>query len=188
VKIWAYHGAPQADVQPKSTLPLSTMIRVIFRSSQLSQEDCAFTTRMWYWRKLVNWASFYIRTCIWNISDRDYAAYASLIHRGVGKSSQCGDLAEFLGTFWNVSLAYKSVISYSLVCNRIHFIPSQTNLWLGFCDKRRIESLCYDLNCYNTQTWGQVRSYHKRSLTVTSSTAICCSANCSEHSHNLRPQ
>jgi len=41
------------------------------------------------------------------------------------------------GSFWNISLVYKFVISYiySLVCNGIHFIPSQTNVRLGFCNK-----------------------------------------------------
>jgi len=40
------------------------------------------------------------------------------------------------GSFWNISLVYKFVISciYSLVCNGIRFIPSQTNVRLGFCD------------------------------------------------------
>jgi len=54
-----------------------------FKSSQLSQEDCAFTTLKRGIRgKLVNRASFYIRTCIWDISNGDYTAYASLIYRG----------------------------------------------------------------------------------------------------------
>jgi len=39
-------------------------------------------------------------------------------------------------TFWNVFLVYKSiVIIYLLVCNGIRFIPSQTNVRLGFCDR-----------------------------------------------------
>ena len=40
------------------------------------------------------------------------------------------------GSFWNISLVYKFVISYiySLVCNRICLIPSQTNVRLGFWD------------------------------------------------------
>jgi len=63
-----------------------------------------------------------------------------VISRIVGKSSWCCDPAEFSGTFWNVSLVYKCVICYIylLVCNRIRFIPSQTNVWLGFCNKNRV--------------------------------------------------
>ena len=40
------------------------------------------------------------------------------------------------GSFWNISLVYKFVISYIylLVCNGIYLIPSQTNVRLGFCD------------------------------------------------------
>ena len=40
------------------------------------------------------------------------------------------------GSFWNILLVYKFVISYiySLVCNGIRLIPSQTNVRLGFCD------------------------------------------------------
>jgi len=55
----------------------------------------------------------------------------------VGKSSRCHDLREFPGMFWNISSAYKFVICYvySLVCNGIHYIPSQTNVRLGFCDR-----------------------------------------------------
>jgi len=45
------------------------------------------------------------------------------------------------GSFWNISLVYKFVISYiySLVCNGICFIPSQTNMGLGFCNRRGVE-------------------------------------------------
>jgi len=41
------------------------------------------------------------------------------------------------GSFWNVSLVYKFVCYiYSLVCNGIRLIPSQTNVRLGFCDSQ----------------------------------------------------
>jgi len=41
------------------------------------------------------------------------------------------------GSFWNISLVFKFVVccNYSLVCNGICFIPSQTNARLGCCDK-----------------------------------------------------
>ena len=48
-----------------------------------------------------------------------------------------GNQADAVIWFWNISLVYKFVISYiySLVCNGIRFILSQTNVQLGFCNK-----------------------------------------------------
>ena len=58
------------------------------------------------------------------------------------------------GSFWNISLVYKFVISYiySLVCNGIHLIPSQTNVRLGFCD---IPFLCKKGSWPLTSLWSR---------------------------------
>jgi len=83
----------------------------------------------------------FIGTCIGGIECplKDQAPYQIHSLSGdncVGKSSWHHDLAEFPGRFWNISVVYKFVICciYSLVCNRICFIPSQTNVQPGFCD------------------------------------------------------
>jgi len=69
-------------------------------------------------------------------SMRSWCRYWIADKTSVGKSSRRCDLAEFSGTFWNISLVYKFVIHciYSLVCNGIRLIPSQTNVRLRFCD------------------------------------------------------
>ena len=59
------------------------------------------------------------------------------IWSGVRKSREHCDPVKVLESFWNISLVYKFVICciYLLVCNGIHFIPSQTNMQLGFCNR-----------------------------------------------------
>ena len=53
----------------------------------------------------------------------------------VGESSRRRDPVEASG------ILYKFVISYiySLVCNGIRLIPSQTNVRLGFCDNQKLD-------------------------------------------------
>ena len=77
----------------------------------------------------------FIGTCIWGIECplKDQAPYQIHSLSGdncVGKSSWHRELP---GMFWNISLVYKFVICCicSLVCNKICFIPSQTNVQLG---------------------------------------------------------
>ena len=83
-----------------------------------------------------------------------------------GKSSQRGDPAEFLGIFWNVFLQYislKFVISYSSVCNGIHFMPSQTNVQLVFCDTNQSQLLWWASLQFTTLLLFQGRDPYKNS-------------------------
>jgi len=102
------------------------------RSAQDSFTDAV--CREAIWQQIVwIWAMFWICCVVsdWVSYERSTGGRLS-----VGKSSRRRDPVEVLRTFWNIFEYVRFVISciYSLVCNGIRFIPSQTNVRLGFCD------------------------------------------------------
>jgi len=102
------------------------------RSAQDSFTDAV--CREAIWQQIVwIWAMFWI-CCV--VSDWVFYERSTGGRLSVGKSSRRRDPVEVLRTFWNIFEYVRFVISciYSLVCNGIRFIPSQTNVRLGFCD------------------------------------------------------
>ena len=103
---------------------------------------CGWKTHLEIWEQLKNEKQSASMEVEFLFLDANFKGRDISLKESVGKSSWHRDPAEFPGRFWNISLVYKFVICciYSLVCNRIHFIPSQTNVRLGFYDRSRIKS------------------------------------------------